>query len=356
MTASPDVEAGDGDSPEATGHALDPPLRRSRLSRVLRVTLRSRLTRLVFLAIVVALLVAALVDQGGDMWRDIQKLSAPVIFLAFAGQIGSLAFSVLVWRELLADLGSRMSMIDAWRIYFIAQLGKYMPGKVWQIVAQAELSKDVGVPRDRSAMSALLALGVTIVTGGLVAAATLPFDGGGSVTHYLWFLLVIPFGVAAMSPPVMNRLLSLALKLLKRPPLAKGVSLGGLLRATGLAIAQWLCLGGATFVLLHRLGDHQSNLFLASSGAYALSWVVGFLAIIAPAGIGAREAVLVAALSGQSGTSAALAIALLTRGLAVAGDAITGLTAAALVGQGRFRRLRSAKTDPGSEASGGALQ
>lgn len=339
MTSNPAIETSeDREPPDPASTEATP--RSPAWIRWLSGVLRSKVTRLSFLVIVVALLVAALVDQGGSMWRDIQRLSAPLLLLAFAANVASLACSMMIWRELLVDLGSKMSLVGAWRINFIAQLGKYLPGKVWQIVAQAELSKDAGIPRERSAMAALLSLAVSIVTGGLVAAATLPFGAGGTFTRYLWALLVVPLGFVTLSPPVMNRLIKFLLKILKRPPLENGVSLRGLLRATGWSIGQWLLYGFATFILLHQLGDHRPSAFLAATGAYALSWVVGFLALIAPAGLGAREAVIIAALSSRTTTGTALAIALLTRGLAVAADAATGLSAVALVGRARLRRLR----------------
>lgn len=343
MTVGSDVQIPEGQPPE--GHPAAKP--KSRWASVLARILRSKITRLGFVLIVVALLVAALVDQGGSLWHDIQKLSGPTLLLAFVAQLGALAASMMLWRVLLADFGSPISLTDAWRINFVAQLGKYMPGKVWQIVAQAEMSKDLGVPRERSALSALLALVLTLVTGALVGAATLPFSAGGAFTRYLWFLLIVPLGFAALCPPVMNRMLRLALKILKRPPLEKGVSLKGLLHATAWSLLQWVLFGLTTFVLLYQLGDHHPDAFVVATGAYALSWVVGFLALIAPAGIGAREAVLIAALSSRTTASNALALALLTRGLAVVGDAVTGLSAAALMGRGRIQRLRAARTSKG---------
>lgn len=306
--------------------------------------MRSKITRLGFLAVVVGLLVAALVDQGGAMWHDVRRMSAAVLVIALAGQVGALICVMMVWRELLAGMGSRLSLADTWRINFIGQLGKYVPGKVWQIVAQAELGKDAGVPRERSALSVLLGLLVVVVTGGIVAVVTLPFATGGNFSHYFWVLFILPVGVLVLSPPIMNRLLAFVLKILKRPPLDNGVSLAGLLRASAWGVLSWACFGVMTFALLHQLGDHRSGAFLAAVGAYALSWVVGFVVLIAPAGIGAREAVMIALISSQTTAGTALALALLTRGLAVAGDALTGLSAVMLIGRRRLRELKAART------------
>ena len=52
-----------------------------------------------------------------------------------------------VWQTLLAGLGSPLPVPAAGRILFIGQLGKYIPGSVWPILAQMELGARAKVPR-----------------------------------------------------------------------------------------------------------------------------------------------------------------------------------------------------------------
>lgn len=311
----------------------------------------SRVFRIGFLVVVLALLVTALVDQGGKLWDQVQKLSLPVLLLAFAAQLGGLIGSLMTWRELLADLGSRLSIADAWRINFIGQLAKYIPGSIWPVVAQTELGADRGIPRGQSAVSVLLSYAVVTVSGALVAVATLPFAEGATLAHYFWVLFVIPIGVLLLSPPVMNRILRFLLRVLRRQPLERGMSVRGLLRAGAWALLMWLSNGAMTYVLVRQLGDHHADTFLIAVGAYALAWVVGFVAIFAPAGAGVREAIMVAALTNRTTSSVALTVALVTRGLSVVGDALTGAVAAALVGHSRLKRLRSGRHDDESPAA-----
>ncbi len=62
------------------------------------------------------------------------------------------------------------------------------------------------------------------------------------------------------------------------------------------------------------------NVALASMGFYVLSPVMGFLALVAPGGLGVREAVLSMALSAATGPAPALYAALLSRGTSVIVD------------------------------------
>src|SRR5258708_5904010 len=91
------------------------------LSALVRL-MRSKLVRLGFLAVLLALLAFALVDQAGTLWREIQRLTAPVVLLAFAASLGGLLCSLVVWRELLAGLRCRLCVSHAFPVLFLVPL------------------------------------------------------------------------------------------------------------------------------------------------------------------------------------------------------------------------------------------
>jgi glycosyltransferase 2 family protein len=335
----------------AAGHPRDPaaapgadPAAAPGLPRVLAVLIRlmrSKLVRAAFLIVVLVLLGLALYGQAGTLWQEVQRLSWPVVLLAFAFGLLGLFFNLMVWRELLADLGSRLSIPEAWRIYFIGGLSKYVPGSIWPMLAQAELGADRGIPRSRSALSVVLSYSVMTCLGLVVGAITLPFAHAGAVAQYFWILLLIPVGVAALSPPVLNRLLRLVLRVARQPRGLASVSYQGLARTIGWATGAWLANGLMIYVLVRHLSGARQGTLLVSIAAYGLSWSIGFLAVFAPAGAGVREAVMVAVLHTQTTTAIALTVALVSRALSVLGDAVTGAAASALVGRRRLRQIRS---------------
>ena len=356
--ARPGPEVAADGSGAAAAVALDParkpggtgsPALTRRISWLLGL-MRSKVVRFGFLALALALLGLALVDESNSLWHQVERLSVPIVLLALALNYCGLICSLMVWRELLADLGSRLTVPEAWRIMFIGQLAKYIPGSLWPILAQAELGADRGIPRSRSALSVLLSYAVMTLSGAVVAAVTLPFATAASILQYIWVVALVPVAIVLLSPPVLNRMLALVLRLTHRGPLEQGVSYRGLARTMGWAVAGWLCNGIMVYVLMRQLSGQQQGTLLVSIGAYALSWAVGFLAIVAPAGVGVREAVMVAVLHTRTTTAIALTIALLTRATAVVCDAVAGGVAGALVGRGRLRRLRAARNsaDPDS--------
>lgn len=314
--------------------------------------MRTKAARFGFLAAVLAILGLTLATEAGTLWHQAQRLSLPYLLLAGVLSIAGLFCNLMVWREIITDLGSPMSVAAAWRIFFMGNLSKYIPGSVWPVLVQAELGADRGIPRSRSALSVLISYTVMTCSGVVVAAITLPFAAAGSVAQYFWILFLIPVGIAILSPPVLNRLLRLVLRAARQPVLGQGVSYRGLARTMAWAMGAWAVNGLMIYVLMRQLaGDGQGTL-LVSVGAYSLSWAVGFLAVFAPAGLGVREAVMIATLHAQTTTAIAITVALVQRALSVVADAATGGIAVGLVGRRQLRQMRNASQDVAPAAPG----
>lgn len=85
-----------------------------------------------------------------------------------------------------------------------------------------------------------------------------------------------------------------------------------LLGAVVLDVAGWLVAGAAIWVLVDSLlPGRASALFLL--GAYAFSWLLGFLALPVPSGFGVREATFIALLAPQLGVGVATVLAIALR-------------------------------------------
>jgi hypothetical protein len=135
----------------------------------------------------------------------------------------------------------------------------------------------------------------------------------------------------ALVPAVLNRLVGVALRLTRRPPLEQPLSARHLGAAVGWALVMWALYGLHVVPLVLAQPHAQgANVLLAATGGYALAWTAGFLFVIAPAGAVVREAVLVLALAGISHQPEALAVALVSRGVQTFGDLLWAAVGAAL--------------------------
>jgi hypothetical protein len=246
---------------------------------------------------------------------------------------------MLSWRSLLAGTGPTPPLVACGRIYFVGQLGKYVPGSVWAVVAQTELGRDHKVSRARSGVVALSALGVLGVVGGLVAVAGLAAGSPGSLRTYWWALVVALSGAAVLAPPVFNRLVAAAVRRFRRETVPVTIDGRTLAASAGWAIVMWLLFGAHAWVLASGLGAERDAFAVALTvGAFALAWVVGLLVVVAPAGAGAREVALVLALAPVFGRADALALALVSRVLLIVAD---GLAAGGVALSARQHRTTS---------------
>jgi uncharacterized membrane protein YbhN (UPF0104 family) len=257
----------------------------------------------------------AIARNRHDFALAVRQMSGWVLPGAFVFAVSAMVAALYVWRALMADLGHRLPLPAAARIFFISQLGKYVPGSVWSIAAQIELSRDHGIPKRTNVTVGVLAIAVSITSGLSLAALLLPFSGAATIHHYWWIMLLIPVFGCALHPRVLGPALNRVLRLLRREPLPRTPSWAGLGRVAGLQVLVWLLLGLQAWLVLVGLGAPPLRALPVAIGGYALAYGLGQLAIGLPAGAGVREIALTVALSTVVPPAKALVVALLSRGI-----------------------------------------
>jgi glycosyltransferase 2 family protein len=318
----------------------------SRLPGWLRSRRVRNLLRLVVLAAFGAVLLVVLARRWHEVRPLLHQLSVAGVALAALAVFSGIFTTFLCWRAVLTDLGSPLPLGGGMRVFFLGQLGKYLPGSLWPLLAQMELGRDYKVPRRSSGAAVAIFLLLILGTGLLVAAIALPLLGGDALRRYWWVLLVLPVAAVLLWPPVLNRLLGLALRLARREPMPNPLSLPGVLRAVGWGLVSWLLYGIHVWVLARMLGVAGVGILPRSIGAFAAAWCVGFLVVIAPAGGGAREAALIVLLGTGVGAARATVIAVVSRLLFTVGDLGWGGAVALAV------RRRNRTPEPEQESVG----
>jgi uncharacterized membrane protein YbhN (UPF0104 family) len=264
-----------------------------------------------------------IVDRLGDQ-RPAVLLGS--LALALAG----VYMSFLLWRGTLTALGSELPVRPAARLFFVTQLGKYLPGAVWPVVAQMRMGRELGVPRQRMALAFLLTLGLATVVGVIVGAAALPALLRAEGRVVLLGLLALPLLGALFVPAVLNRVLELALRVVRRPGLDQPLAGRDVARGVGWALAFWLVYGGHAWLLAVGLGADPLDALPVAIGGFAIAFSLGPLLVVLPAGAGVREAVLVVLLAGVLTTPEATAVALTSRGILMLTDGLLAVGAGLL--------------------------
>ncbi len=279
--------------------------------------------RLALLVLFLGFVALLLVKQWPQVRPLLRRLDPVAIVAAAAAVLAGVFATFRAWRSVLANLGSPLPQAAGMRVFFLGQLGKYLPGSVWPVLAQMELGRDYEVPERASAAAFAVFVLLILGTGLVLTVPAVPLLGHGahSPLSGWWALAALVVALVVALPPVLNRLLALALRLARRQPMPVPLSAAGIGRAAGWALLSWLCYGLHVFVLAGALGSgHGALLLLQSTGAFAAAWCAGFLLIAAPAGAGIREAVLVLLLGAAIGRSPATVIALLSRLLFLLAD------------------------------------
>jgi uncharacterized membrane protein YbhN (UPF0104 family) len=270
-------------------------------------------------------------------WSEVRdvigELSVPALGLSALAAVGAVWCSFLSWRALLADFGSEVPVPGAMRIFFVGQLSKYLPGKVWPILTQARLGRAYGVQGRTSAAAVLVTMLIALGTGLLVTVCALPVLGDRTFATYWWILLVLPVAAVALWPPVLNAILARLMRVARRAPLPCPLSLRGIARAVLWSVVSWLLFGVHLWALLADLGGTGADLLPRATGAFAGAWVIGFVLAVAPAGVGPREVALLVLLGSTVTPPAALVAALVSRLLMTVADLFW--PAVALVGDRR---------------------
>jgi uncharacterized membrane protein YbhN (UPF0104 family) len=259
--------------------------------------------------------------------------------------IASLALAIvgmssmgLVWRTIIAALGGRASRRDVYVWYQLGNLGKYVPGGLWPLVGRSELAVRGGLDRGVAYNSVALSMGATYLCATVVCAMLLPFvligeaSAGAGIASQWWVFILIPVGLAALHPAVLSRVFRLAERLFGKgsptavPPWRTSA---GLVARHALP---WLANGVATWFVALAFDPHAPVLPVVFAGI--LSWVIGFVVVFAPGGIGVREAAFmsIAALAMPVGVAATVAI--VSRLVFVAADALGAIAATAMTRRG----------------------
>jgi len=286
--------------------------------------------RILLALLVVGAVTVAVAKNWREVYADIGRIDAATFVLAAVLVCLPPIFTVLGWRVLLADLGSPLHLAPAGGIFFVGQLGKYVPGAVWSIVAQAEIGARLHIPRKRSAVVAFVAVAMAAICGLIVGAPALPLlvtrDDSAARTGWA-LLLAVPLLAVVLWPPLLNWGIATVLRVLRREQLEHRLSGRAVLTATLLFIAAWVSSGLHVLVLARATGGDvgTGQLVLASLSGFALASSIAMFSVVLPAGVGVREGVLVLILAPVTSTSAATAVVVISRFLTVAADVLFAL-------------------------------
>jgi len=220
----------------------------------------------------------------------------PLLFaVSFVLMVLHLLAAAWSWMLVCRLAGTDISFGQAFNIHFLAQVGKYIPGKVWGAVGKIGLSKKIGMSSAKTG-HALILESLFIVAGCLLMS--LPIIPMAAEKIGLGTTLSVIIVIASVSvvlfiahPGAFRKLLKIVRSITGRDIDIEDPGFVNVLKLLPVYILVFL-LQGVAFVFLARSFGLNLPLY---PGSFLLPTAVGigFLAVFSPGGLGIREISLV---------------------------------------------------------------
>jgi uncharacterized membrane protein YbhN (UPF0104 family) len=268
-------------------------------------------------------------QTNGDL-PSIPRLLVASACVAIGTLCGATAWAILLGGERRVDHAASL---------LVAQLGKYVPGAVWQAAGQIGLARTAGV-RVRRSIVTFTVMAVTQAVAGCAYASVLAATWSSASVPGRALLAV---GAVASLALLDRRWMIVVLHRIKRTRDAAGDLVPAqrpILFAWGASVVTLAANSLALVLLLGGFGAVHDPLWVMS--AYAVAWTVGFVVVPVPSGVGIREGVFVAIVHGTFPSSVLVAASVYHRLVTLA---VEGLLAAIASHRTRPARLRTAPAD-----------
>ncbi len=256
-------------------------------------------------------------------WNQVQdfdwQFDYPLLTISFVLQIMALFWLVKIWGRMLGHTGSSVSYFKLFKVWFFSNLGRYLPGKVWQFLGMVYMLEKRGVPKRNSFSTAILAQSFSVISGLFISAI---FLGASLYSQFFsqnpaLVIAGVVFGLAILVlvcyPKVLEKILNLGLGILKREKISLDITSKDVIIYILCYSVSWLLFGLAFLIFVKSMAHASFDMYPSLTGAFAFSVNIGFLALFVPGGIGVREGILVLLLSSLFPLPVATLISLLAR-------------------------------------------
>ncbi len=263
-------------------------------------------------------------EVGAVDWGMV-RLNVPYLALSVALLFVTFGITAVLWSRNLVEFGERrVGVIEGAAVLLIANLGRYVPGKILALAGVAVLARRRGISGVRATAAAVTAQMVNLLGAAAVGGWVAVWSAGLSEA---WQIAIGVGMVAALAGFLyFGGAGALVRWVLRRGghgddlPHPSGRSL---LRLLPGYMINWLVLGAAFTCLGRGLGMNIG--FGIGITAFAAAYFAGYLAFFTPAGLGVRESSLVGLLTPILGLEASVILSGLQR---------VWITAAELLGAG----------------------
>lgn len=212
--------------------------------------------------------------------------------------------NALSWHTLMMSMQLKVDLVGNMRIWMYSNFSRMLPGVVWQYLGRVYLAGKYGVPRASVATALVIEIVLNLTAGNLIILLIVLFWGMKINTNILAVVLIAGSALGATitclsNENIMRLLMSLISRLIRRkgaitvtyipkkwvPVLLMSYSL------------QFIFDGSLLFYVSRGFIDLSISSLPIYVGIFAVSWLVGYITIFAPSGLGVQEVTMTTLLS-----------------------------------------------------------
>jgi hypothetical protein len=255
-------------------------------SRKVRLALQIGLAVLIF-----GFLVLTVIDQ----WSEIQDegvhfhvgwLIPAILILPFF-----FVLSAYGWDLTLRFLGYRIGFGRAQVAWGQPLLARYVPGSVLYVLGRLLLSERAGIPRRITITSIVYEQAVSATSAVVVASYFIIKHPDLQGEPWRWgVLLLIPAAITVLHPKVFGPLTNWALRKFGREPLPVFVPLHGIIALIAFYMVNWAVIALGLYCVARSVTFIPFEDVLLVGAAQAIGYVAALVTLIAPAGLGVKDA------------------------------------------------------------------
>lgn len=263
----------------------------------------NRLLQLLLLAAICYFVLPRFVESFRRFNPAAWDINYPLLLLSLLLMQVVLYGQSAIWSTIITFFDKKISYNKAFKIAYLSQLGRYIPGHIWQLFGMIYLAGKEGITKEEATVSFVLSQVFTTPPGLLIVVVYLfLLETGEKYSHYSGFAWVagavcMLFLVVFLMPKLFRMCINFLIRLVRQPEVEFHLKKRVGLQVLASYFVTWNLYGVCFYLFLRSILPGVELNLVEIIGAWTLAYLVGYWAIILPAGIGAREAALMVLLS-----------------------------------------------------------
>ncbi|MBI2984491.1 MAG: flippase-like domain-containing protein [Candidatus Kerfeldbacteria bacterium] len=235
------------------------------------------------------------------VWQQFQSLEVTSVLISFVLFQGWFVLRYLGWEFISRRYGLDSQRASNLRMWTLSELMRYIPGNVWSFAARYRGAKERGTGRRGAAVSLVVEASNLVAGAALVAAVFWRPEW--------WLLWLLAAGVfVTIWPWLVRRLASW-----RKWEFPKPLSYRDSVVLLGVYLAVWLLYGLAQAIIILSIPGLSTPGLTFLLGINVTAWLIGYVSVITPMGLGVREVAFVTLLKNTIAPGVGSMLAVLTR-------------------------------------------